>query len=199
MSEEDINQVYGVYPEIKLVKDVALREKVAKVWLTAWRQSKYQRIEDSANSISLETSNDRPPPRLKPTLVDHTRAVVKIAMAVSHVVREVYGIHTDLDLLASAALVHDVDKMLMFEKRKGKYVMSDAAKKSPHGHIGAHLAQNEGMPAEISNIIISHTSQAPSPPRSLEGLIVMYSDYAITDIVRFVQNLKTLIETYKYG
>jgi hypothetical protein len=46
----------------------------------------------------------------------------------------------------------------------------------PHAFWGAHLALKHGLSDAVCHIVLSHTSQSPRFPMSLEGKILYYVD-----------------------
>jgi 23S rRNA maturation-related 3'-5' exoribonuclease YhaM len=109
--EEGKNYVEKLFPRIKDIKDEGLRNKVVNVWLRAWKMSDYKKIEDHSayepEEAKIQLSN-----------VDHTNQVVEGVIAVANVVDRTQQIKINIDYLIAGAILHDIDKILLYHKEK---------------------------------------------------------------------------------
>ncbi len=184
MKPEEIKYVGKVFPEIDAIKDPQLREQVAEAWIEAWHASKYSQIEDAV--FGPQT------PQYK--LMDHVRGVTNIAIGIAKVLKEIHGFQFNEDHVIAGALLHDIDKMIIFEKKGEVYGVAEVARKFPHGYLGALIAHKVGLPEEIEHLILSHTGKQIVSPKTIEAVIVHYADYADYDAVSYNSGGRLLLE-----
>jgi hypothetical protein len=155
-----------IFPEIDLISDRSLRDKVVAVWEELWAESSY----DDINSVP--TSPEIPYPH-----IPHNRCVLAMALAIADAFERFHGVKTNRDVLVAAALLQDASKLVeMNAKTDGSTEASKKGKAYPHAFYGAHVALKHGVPDEICHIILTHSPQAPKFPVSLEGKILYYAD-----------------------
>jgi putative nucleotidyltransferase with HDIG domain len=176
LTEAKRSHIKALFPRINDIKDSEIREKVVSVWLSAWEKSSFARIEDISQweptKEELEISN-----------VAHTNQVVECAMAIANVVEREQGIRIDNDALIAAAILHDVDKMLMFDPsvKKEKAQESTIGNYLPHTAIGTHLLLEAELPIEIVHIVASHSTKHSSiPPKTTEAVILYHADLVLS-------------------
>ncbi len=99
-------------PEIALIADEGLREKVVEVHALALAETGYRRIEDIPPSGVPESPRMR-----RGTQADHYRGVATMAVGMADGLEQVMGdVGIDRDVLIAAALVHDVGKAWEFDQ-----------------------------------------------------------------------------------
>ena len=155
----------GVFPEVELIHDAALRSGVEAVWQELWQASELESIDQ------LLTSPEIPYPH-----IPHNRAVVEMALAVAAAFEKFHGVKVDRDVLVAAALLQDASKLIEYSRSGGSLVYSDVGTQYPHAFWAAHVALKHGLPDSVCHIIIHHTPQAAKFPLSLEGKILYYVD-----------------------
>jgi hypothetical protein len=166
--EEGKNYVEKLFPRIKDIKDEGLRNKVVNVWLRAWKMSDYKKIEDHSayepEEAKIQLSN-----------VDHTNQVVEGVIAVANVVDRTQQIKINIDYLIAGAILHDIDKILLYHKEKDPV--------TPYGRLFAHtslaifLALEQGLPLEIAHAMGAHSRNFSAvPPKTHEALIISRID-----------------------
>ena len=165
---EERNYIEELFPRIRDIKDDDLRNKVINVWLKAWKMSDYKRIEDHSSW---------PPEREKIQLsnVEHTNQVVECAIAVAKVIEQTQKIKINLDTLIGAAILHDVDKIILFHESTGK--LTPFGKLLTHTHLGSFLALEENLPSEVVHAIGAHSpTYSKDSPQTPEALIISKLD-----------------------
>lgn len=172
--------ISAVFPELDLIQDVDLRQRVANVWLELLAASAYETIEECPYSLD---------PAVDLYLVEHVRATTRAVVAVADVFEEIHGIRLDRDRLVAAMLLHDSSKLLEWSSDNGKKTKSDIGELFPHSYLGAHFALNAGLDWTMAHLIVSHTSATHQLPRTPEGVVIHYVDMACADIVRAVRGL----------
>jgi len=112
MARNEQEYIVKLFPRINDITDEGIREKVVNVCLKVWKMSDYERIEEHSAWA---------PERKKLSLsnVDHTNQVVECAIAVAKVIEETQKIKINLDHLIAAAVLHDIDKLLLFSQSNG--------------------------------------------------------------------------------
>ena len=129
-SEEEIRSISQCFPLIKQIKQDDIREKVIQVWVRLWRASGYARFERVPHLPS-----DKPPQQ---TLVKHINATAEAALAVAKQLKEEYGLPINFDYLIAAAILHDVDNLVIYKEKEGRVEQSELGKMIPMGCM-AHI------------------------------------------------------------
>ena len=181
----DADYVASLFPELAEISSEELRRKVVEIWVEVWRESTWERIEDAPkNPANLPDSR---------SLVDHTRAVTREALVTARVLAEVHGIETDNDTIVAASLLHDVSKLVEYERGDDGAGTSARGRLIQHAVYGAHKAWARDLPDEIVHIIVSHTKNSRKAPRTLECAVVHYVDYLDTDALLFAAGEPMLV------
>jgi HD superfamily phosphodiesterase len=166
--DDERGYIETLFPRINNIKDKDLRNKVINIWLKAWKMSDYKRIEDHSSW---------PPAREKLQLsnVEHTNQVVECAIAVANVIGQTQKIKIDLDTLIAAAILHDVDKIILFHESTSK--LTPFGKLLTHTHLANFLALEERLPFEVVHAISAHSQTfSRESPKTPEALIISKLD-----------------------
>jgi len=163
-----------LFPRINDIKNVNIRGKVISVWWNAWKESAFNKIEDLSQwepaKEDLNISN-----------VEHTNQMVECAIAIAQVIEQEQNTTINMDTLIAAAILHDVDKILMFDPASGK--TTPMGKYLPHTGIAGYLTLQAGLPIEIAHAISSHSPNYSSlPPMTPEALILRSADHIMTEV-----------------
>lgn len=159
-----------VFPQVKRIGNKKIRDGVINAWLLAIKRGGWKKIEDIPFTLLKKTER---------TLIDHTRTVTDMAIAVARTRQDL-----DLDTIIAAGLVHDVGKLLEY-CRKGRTIS-----KSSHGRMVRHpisgygLALEVGLPLEIAHIIAAHSREGEAVMRSKEAIVIHHCDFIDFDIAR---------------
>lgn len=158
-------------PLINRIGDSKLRELVIEVWAKLWRESGYRNVNEFPNYLSGINGDE--------TLVRHTNAVVKMAEAIAKEFQQAYGINLNYDILLAEALLHDVDKLVLYERQGDCVQLTELGRKVTHGEYGALVAEQVGLPQEVVNIIASHSPiLRKALPATIEAVLVASCDEA---------------------
>jgi hypothetical protein len=157
--------ITSLLPEIDLIQDADLREKVIAVWLDVWQESKFEELTD------LPIGPKIPYPHLP-----HNRAVVTMAVAMADAIERFHGVTVDRDVLLAAAVLQDVSKLVELTPGDGGVEQTEIGRSFQHAFWAAHKAAEHGLPLPVCEIVLNHTPDAPSLPRTLEGKILWYAD-----------------------
>jgi HD-GYP domain-containing protein (c-di-GMP phosphodiesterase class II) len=165
-------------PEIALIEDPVLREQVVEVHARALAETRFKRIED----IPPTGVPDSPAMR-QGTQADHYRATATMSIGLARGMQQVLPhVEIDYDVLAAAALTHDVGKAYEYE-HWDRWEGDRARTGSPslrHPAYGAHLALVVGLPEPVVHCVAVHSYLAEGAfvRASLETTIVQHADAA---------------------
>ena len=162
--------IMGLFPEIMKIKSDSLRKGVIAVWLLAMKRGGWRSINKIPFTLLIET---------KRTLVEHTRTVTRMAMAVASKRHDI-----KLDYVIAGGLVHDVGKLLEYKKLGKKYTKSGFGELVRHPVSGYALALDAGLPIEVANIVATHSVEGDKVKRSNEAVIIHHCDFIDFDIER---------------
>jgi HD superfamily phosphohydrolase YqeK len=170
-----------LFPRVSDIKNAEIREKVISFWWDAWKESKFSKIEHLSQ---WEPSREK----LDISNVEHTNQVVECAIAIAQVVKREQNLNINMDTLIAASILHDADKILMFDPSNGN--MTHLGTYLPHTGIAAHLALQAGLPLDIVHAIASHSPNYSSvPPKTIEAVILYHADQIVTKTWTISRNI----------
>jgi len=161
-----------ILPEIELIKDEALQEKVLATWEEALRRGGWEPRDIERMPFTLAK-------KVKINFAQHVRSVTRICLAVAETFDEIYKgkLSLDHDTLLAGALLHDVGKLLEMEEEDGVFRKSADGKLVRHPFSGVALADANGLPAEVLHIIGTHSKEGDPYKRIPEAIILHYADF----------------------
>jgi putative nucleotidyltransferase with HDIG domain len=166
--ENERDYIRRLFPRVADIADEALRNKVVNVWLRAWKMSDHDKIEE-------QTAWPPAKDKLQLSNVDHTNQVVECAIGVADIVGRTQKIKVNLDYIIGAAILHDVDKMILFHKETG--APTRFGELLSHTTLAVYLALDENLPLEIVHAIGAHSpNYSKIPHKTNEALILSYVD-----------------------
>jgi len=112
-------------PLINRISDGKLRDLVFEVWAKLLRESPYHDISEAPNFTKELMGDD------DETLVRHTNTVVKMSEAVARVFQRAYGFTLNYDTLLAGAILHDVDKLLLYERQGDSVELTELGRCTP--------------------------------------------------------------------
>jgi putative nucleotidyltransferase with HDIG domain len=181
----EIQDVERAFPAITDIQDTKLRSQVTACWIDAWQQSKYATLEEAIFSPQMP----------KWRLIDHVQAVTSIAVQIVKVLTQFHQTPINRDYVLAGALLHDIDKLLIYEKTAQGYQRAKILNKFPHGYLGARIAHKHDVPNAIEHLILSHTRHQLISPTTIEAIIVHYADFADYDALAYTSHLPLLDKT----
>lgn len=152
------------FTELTWIQDKRLRSKVVDVWKVAVDRGKWTSLQDIPFTLLFENSG---------LLVDHTKRITQLAWCVVNARQEALN----KDYLIAGALLHDVGKLLEYEKKEGRIVKSAFGEKTRHPAGGAQLAEECNLPKEVVHIIAAHSHEGDTMNRTPEAIIVHHCDF----------------------
>lgn len=91
------------------------------------------------------------------------------------VIERTQKIKINLDTLIAAAILHDVDKIILFHESTGK--LTPFGKLLTHTHLAKFLALEENLPFEVIHAISAHSPNfSKDSPNTAEALIISKLD-----------------------
>ena len=182
MEWKDRDYVVRLFPALGKITDEGVRDKVIQTWIHAWRRSNFQRIEDVHQ---YEPAREY----ISYSNVDHTNQVCQACEKMAAVATELLNLDLNMDNLLAGALLHDVDKMIIFDAKTGGF--TEMGRQSSHAVAGAALARAEGLPEEVAHVIEAHSIKfSPFPPKSIEALIARHADLVVANAVYMARGLE---------
>jgi len=112
--------------------------------------------------------------------MSHKRCVVHIAKESGEKMNEFFGddLPVNMDVLISGAILADVGKLLEYELDKNnKAVQGKYGMYLRHPFSGVSLAEECGLPPEVTHIIAAHAHEGDLVKRTTEAYIVHHADF----------------------
>jgi putative nucleotidyltransferase with HDIG domain len=159
-------------PELKEIRDPELRDGVLKTWELALERGGWQVADLEQIPFTLLTPT-------KVSLVEHTRRVTRMALAAA---RERADLN--LDHVIAGGLLHDVGKLLEYERREGKVQKSRAGELVRHPVSGYALALEAGLPLEVAHIVLAHSEEGEKVKRTPEAILIHHCDFIDFEIAK---------------
>jgi putative nucleotidyltransferase with HDIG domain len=165
-------ELISALPEIKLIKNQDLRERVIATWVEALKRGGWVVHDIKRMPFTLAK-------KVNLNFAQHVRSVTKVCIAVEETFDEIYGsaLSLDRDVLIAGALLHDVGKLLEMEEKDGVFKKTAAGKLVRHPFSGVALADANGLPAEVLHIIGTHSKEGDPYKRTPEAIILHYADF----------------------
>ncbi len=174
ITERDIE---GVFDSIlKRIGNQEVRRKVVQAWVLACERGGWQSMDDLHAMPFTLLTNTR-----GVNFIEHTIAVTEgaygLAKAQEAAYREMpYAI--DYDRLLAGGLLHDVGKLLEFERdEQGNFRKSRSGMCARHPISGTCVAYEVGLPDETLNTIACHAKEGDGRPQVVETVLIHQADF----------------------
>ena len=170
-------QVREELPEVALIGDRGLQEKVVEAWAYALVNSSFTSIRDIPPAGNPDVNEAK-----RGDQTDHLRGVTRLAIGIAKEMASAYPeLGIDTDVIIAGGLVHDVGKAWEFDPaNRDRWKRSQKRFGRPsvrHPAYGAHICLSVGLPEEIAHIAMAHSGEGELLVRSLECMIVHQADY----------------------
>lgn len=169
------NRLIELIPEFGMIADAGLREKALQTYELALQEGGWQ-VDDLATIPFTLLLNPCPA-----SYIDHVRAVTLCAVRAAEVFSQIYGdrLPVRMDLLVAGALLHDIGKLVEYERRAdGMTVTTYGGRLLRHPISGMELAARCGLPVEVLHIIAAHADEGDKVNRTTEATLVNHADFA---------------------
>lgn len=161
-----------IFTEVEGIKDKKLKENVLKIWERAMEMGDWRNEDLDKIPFTLLL------PHTKISLIEHTRAVTLCALKMADFVETFYeDIKVNRDYLIAGCLLHDVGKLLEYEKTEDGFRKSKTGKLLRHPVMGVKLAGEFGIPLEVLHIVYTHSKEGDIYERTIESIIVHHCDF----------------------
>ena len=186
-------EIQNIFPELKLIENEELRNKVVKslekaINMGGWTEEDLQLIPFTLLIPELVTGDNLVP---KITIIDHIRAVTQMCIA-TYERYETLGLADKLnkDELIAGGLLHDVSKFVEYERdTSGKIVQTKEGKLIRHPAQGLELVYEFDLPLAVRQAIVFHSKEGDQINRLPEVEIVHRCDFiCFAPIKKFYEN-----------
>jgi len=170
------DELLKVLPELKMIADEELRRKSVDTFVEAlelggWSPGDLDRIPF--------TLLIKPCPA---SFLKHTRSVTATALGIANLLAGAWpaekAMEVNRDLLLATALLHDVGKLLEYERDgEGGYRKSANGKLLRHPASGAGLCMKHGLPDAVVHGVMYHSHEGDGIRATLEAIIVHHADF----------------------
>lgn len=166
-------KIKKIWPEIDLIKDVSLREKVLDCWVYAVEYSVLSPEDLNTIPFSLLIKD------CNISFMNHKRTCVQLAVEMANIMKKNFGneIQINMDYLIAGTILIDVGKLIEYDKVDGKLTASHTGKLLRHPFSGVAIADRFGLPPEILHIIAYHSKEGDLGKRTVEAIIVHHADF----------------------
>ncbi|KYK36668.1 MAG: HDIG domain-containing protein [Theionarchaea archaeon] len=161
------------FPQINVIKDPSIKEGVVKTFLKTAELGGWDTLEGIPFTLLIDTNV---------TYVEHTKAVTDMAIQLAEVMQNFVSI--TMDHVVAGGLLHDVGKLLEYERKNGNVVKSKHGELLRHPVSGAVVASEQGLPPEIIHIIVAHSKEGDVIKRIPEAIIIHHCDFVHFESLR---------------
>lgn len=180
---ERIDALADALPAVARIESDALRRAVLRTWAASLERSPY---------ADLAVSPQAPHMPARPLLA-HVNEVNARALDLIDVARREYGLRVDSDLALATAILHDVDKPMIYRFDGKSFSYAEGRTLRDHGALGAELCLEHGIPLEIAEMVRHHSAFASQGlPGTVEGTIVHYADWISNDFAAVLMGVDTI-------
>ena len=169
-------------PAIAEIHDESLRDAVAKSWEAVVARSPYDSLDDVPQSPVIP---DR-------SLLKHVNEVNDRALWLHEFAVATYGLVIDRDCALATAILHDLDKPLLYRYDGVTFSYGEGYTGKDHGAVGAAIAREHGVPEAVAELVRIHSPFATGIglPGTAEGTIVHCADYISNDFASILMGVE---------
>jgi putative nucleotidyltransferase with HDIG domain len=170
-------------PAIAALESTALREAVLCTWAASLSRSPYPSLAESPQAPHMPGRE----------LLKHVNEVNQRALDLLAVATQEYGLTPDNDVTLATAILHDVDKPMIYRWDGHDFTYAEGRSLRDHGAVGAELCIEHGVPLEVAEMVRHHSAFASEGlPGTIEGTIVHYADFISNDFAAILSGVETI-------
>lgn len=178
--------IMSIFPEIGEIKAQELQNNVLDTYVDALKTGGWTPDDMLSIPFTLDF------PEFIFSYADHVHGVTGVCREAARVFNQTYSskseYHVDEDLVLAGALLHDVGKLLEYEKdEKGNYRKTKLGLSLRHPISGAILASRNGCSPELCHIIAVHAAEGDCGKRSPEGIIINKADFLNFEVIERIR------------
>jgi putative nucleotidyltransferase with HDIG domain len=182
-------KIRKLLPELEWINDKSLQEKVLASYEDALKTGGWPPEDMNIIPFTLLI------PDCPASYLTHVRGVTRMAYLAMKEFNSLYAkdgkFTMDNDLLVAGALLHDVGKLVEYEKAPdGKTVKSQMGRDLRHPFSGTVIALRNGCGSAIGHIIANHAHEGDGTLRSPEGVLVNKADFMNFEGIKSFLGLK---------
>ncbi len=183
-------KIRELFPEIEWIKDPELQAKVVASYVDALKTGGWEPEDMDKIPFTLLI------PNCPFSYLEHVRGVTRVAKRAMDEFNAIYSAKDakftiDNDLLVAGALLHDVGKLVEYEKNAaGETVKSTMGKNLRHPFSGTVIALRNGCSDAIGHIIANHAHEGDGTLRNHKGVLVIKADFINFESVKSFLGMK---------
>ena len=182
-------KIRKLLPEIEWINDKSLQEQVAASYEDALRTGGWEPEDMDRIPFTLLI------PDCPASYLAHVQGVTRMAHMAMKEFNSLYArdgkFTMNNDLLVAGALLHDIGKLVEYEKSpEGKTVKSQMGKDLRHPFSGTVIALRNGCSTEICHIIANHAHEGDGALRSPEAVLVNKADFMNFEAIKSFLGMK---------
>lgn len=170
--------------QLELISDLSIREKVIETWCKASQEGGWKSIEE-LRELPFTVVTD--PQGI--SLLQHTKAATEGAVALAKIQMETISTFpcVDMDILVAGALLHDINKVVMFERdQKKSFRKKEGHSVNTRSFPGIKIARETGLPDDIVRVIEYECRKALGNPPNVEAILIHHADMTTFDTMNFL-------------
>src|SRR5262245_58038050 len=168
--------VESLLPELADISNGDVRRRCSTIWAAAIRAGHWPdpRLAPTLPNVPISPENN---------LAAHTSRVLAGCRGVG-LALQTSATPPDLDVLAEAAALHDVAKLVAYEPAGDGFALSSVGRSLPHAAVGSQWAIDAGSPEAVARAIYVHTPAVAAAPETIEAVILFAVDQVDADASR---------------
>lgn len=162
-----------IFPLLAEIRSEELKRKVVRCYEIAMERGGWDTLDNIPFTLLIPDAY---------SYVQHVNNVTAMAYSIGKQRDDI-----DMDVLIAGALLHDVGKLLEYERRNGMVTKSSLGAYIRHPVSGAAIAMEAGLDEKIVNVIAAHSKEGDFVKRCNETIVVHHCDFIDFEIAKGVQ------------
>jgi len=170
--------------QLEWISDQSIRQKVIETWCKASLAGGWKSIEE-LRELPFTVVAD--PQGI--SLLQHTKAATEGAIALAKIQMETISTFpcVDIDILVAGALLHDINKVVMFERDENNFFRKkEGYSVNTPSFPGIKIARETGLPDDIVGVIEYECRKALGNPPNVEAILIHHADMTTFDTMNFL-------------